>query len=96
MSRLFLSRNIEDGNGRAGIDACCGDTLCTSWAVATSTGSATCRPNTVCCWLKNGTVAAEKQPGTREQAAGYKPPGPGAIVNPGGQSWWSILVVNLS
>lgn len=55
------------------IDACCNDAHCTSWAVATSAGSGSCRPNTACCWLKNGTVATEKQHGTKEVAAGYKP-----------------------
>ena len=58
------------------VDACCNDKLCSSWAVATSAGSSGargCRPNTACCWLKNGTVAAEKQPGSKEMAAGYKP-----------------------
>ena len=55
------------------VDACCNDTRCTSWAVATSSGSGSCRPNTACCWLKNGTVATEKQNGAREPAAGYKP-----------------------
>merc|ERR1711871_1893902 len=55
------------------VDACCNDTSCTSWAVATSTGSDRCRPNSACCWLKNGTVSTEKQHGTRESAAGYKP-----------------------
>ena len=64
------------------IDACCDDEHCTSWAVATSTGSGSCRPNTACCWLKNGTVATEKQHGTKELAAGYKPgSGPPARSN---------------
>ena len=54
------------------VDACCADTRCTSWAVATSDGSSTCAKNTVCCWLKEGTTPA-KVPGTGESAAGYKP-----------------------